>query len=360
MKTKSMLTLLLLLLTMSAQIVAQGLTLPQASPMAHLTQKVGITDISVVYSRPAVKEREVWGKLVPFDSPWRAGANENTVVSFSHDVQIQGKNLAAGTYGLHMLPSETGDWTVMFSSNSTSWGSYTYDPAEDVLRVNVTPQSTSHQEVLTYDVIPHSEKEATLALSWEKKMIPLKVSLDTEALVLANMQDELRSLSGFSWQGWNQIANYCLQHNMKQEEALTWSQRAVNMGGGFTAMSTHAGLLKATGKADEAGAYMEKALAIANVNELNNYGYQLLGQGKHDEAVKIFQLNAKNHPDNANIFDSLGEGLALRNKAGDKAEAIKAFKKSLSMNPPEATRQNSLKYLRELGVEYDEGTAKKN
>lgn len=359
-RTNFFLTTMLVLL-IGAQAFGQTLTTPQVSPKGKVYQAVGISKIGIVYSRPAVKDREVWGKLVAFDSPWRAGANENTVITFSHDVKIEGEDLAAGTYGLHMIPSEKGDWTVMFSHNSTSWGSFSYDEAEDALRVSVSPKESDHHELLSYDVIPWSDSKATVALSWADKTIPIGVSLSTPDIVMANMKNELRSLAGFSWQGWNQAASYCAKQKINEEEALAWSEKAVKMGGGFTAMNTHAQLLTANGEAEKAEKYMAKAMNKANMAELNAYGYQLLGQGKHDKAIKVFKLNVEKHPQDANIHDSLGEGLVIRDAPGDKKEAIKNFKKSLAMNPPENTRQNSLKYLRELGVEMeDTATAKKN
>src|ERR1700681_2792975 len=112
------------------------LDLPRPSQQASVTQRVGITDITIHYSRPLIKGRTIWGALVPYDQVWRAGANENTTITFTDPLAIEGQQLVAGTYGLHMIPHEK-DWTVIFSKNSSSWGSFTYDPSEDALRVKV-------------------------------------------------------------------------------------------------------------------------------------------------------------------------------------------------------------------------------
>jgi len=140
---------LCLIISISSSAFAQ-LSFPSGSQHANVSQRVGITDITISYSRPSVKGREIWGKLVPYgmnnlgfgtasESPWRAGADENTTISFTHDVTVEGKTLKAGTYGLHMIIYEDGKATIIFSNNSTAWGSFFYEPKEDALRVDVQP-----------------------------------------------------------------------------------------------------------------------------------------------------------------------------------------------------------------------------
>ena len=114
------------------------LVLPRVSPRASVSQQLGLTEITIDYHRPAVGGREVWGKLVPFDSVWRAGANENTVITFSSPVRVAGQEVPAGRYGLHMIPSQ-GEWTVILSRDADAWGSFAYDPKHDFLRVRTTP-----------------------------------------------------------------------------------------------------------------------------------------------------------------------------------------------------------------------------
>ena len=365
-------TLAFLFVGMALNFAMQAqLSLPQASQKAVLTQTIGITDITVTYHRPKVKDREVWGKLVPHyenatltgnQKPWRAGANQNTTISFTHDVKVEGKDLAAGTYGLHMIPSEK-EWVVIFSENTSSWGSFFYKENEDALRVKVMPISTSHHELLTYDVIDHTPNSATIALSWEKKQIPVKVEVDVHEIVLASMRDELRSTPGFTWQGWNTAANYCLNNNINHEEAITFADNAIQRGGGFPALATKSGLLIQLDRGDEAEKLMANAMNQATNQQLNTYGYTLLNQGKMDKAIEVFKLNTEKNPNDPNVFDSLGEGYTRRGADGDKKLAIKAFEKSLSMNPPANVRANSLTLLKKLGVDtekYESATARKN
>src|SRR5438067_5240186 len=126
------------------------LDLPRPSQHAVVTQRIGVTDITIKYHRPLVNDRKIWGGLVPYGQVWRAGANFNTMISFTDPVTIEGQPLAAGTYGLHMIPNAD-EWTIIFSKNSTSWGSFTYDQAEDALRVNVKPATGDMHNALTYD-----------------------------------------------------------------------------------------------------------------------------------------------------------------------------------------------------------------
>lgn len=355
MKRISLLIATICLLGLSVQ--AQ-LSLPQASPKATLSQTIGPAQITITYSRPSVKGREVWGGLVPLhenaelhqgEIPWRCGANDNTVVTFSEDVNIEGKSLSAGTYGLHMLPSK-GEWTIIFSHNSTSWGSFFYKPGEDALRVKVRPKANAHHEVLTFDVVDHSGNDANLVLNWEKLQVPIKVSVDEE-VTLTSIRNQLRNTPGFTWQGWNAAANYCIQNNTNLEEGMAWAQQAVNRGQNFTTLSTQSTLLGLNGKEAEAKKLMETALASATNAELNVYGYQLLNTNRQDEAIEIFKLNTERNPDDPNVWDSYGEGLATRNAAGDQKAAIKAFKKSLSLNPPANVKANSMRVLKTLGVD---------
>src|SRR5881394_2060104 len=151
---KAVFQALLFLMTAAVPVASAAqsfvLDLPTASPRAQISQRIGLTEITINYHRPLVKGRKIWGGLVPYGTVWRAGANENTTIAFTDPVSIEGKPLAKGIYGLHMIPGEN-EWTLIFSNNSTSWGSFTYDQKEDALRVSVKPQPAEFHEALTYD-----------------------------------------------------------------------------------------------------------------------------------------------------------------------------------------------------------------
>jgi len=208
----------LLLFGSAASAQSAVLNLPRPSQQAVLTQRIGITDITINYHRPLVNKRTVWGGLVPYGQVWRAGANENTTIDFTDAVTIEGQPLPKGTYGLHMIPGEN-EWTVIFSKNSTSWGSFTYDQAEDALRVTVKPQTTDFNEALSYDFDDIGSDSSVIRLRWEKVAVPFKVGVNTHEIVTQNLQHQLRGLAQYTWDGWDDAANYLLQEKIDFDEA---------------------------------------------------------------------------------------------------------------------------------------------
>ena len=328
---KSPAIFLLAMLFLSVQGMAQ-LDLPRGSQMAKVSQRIGITDVTIVYSRPSVKEREVWGKLVPYgmnnlgfgtakESPWRAGANENTVIKFTDDVKIEGQTLTAGKYGLHMVIHEDDKATVIFSKNHGAWGSYFYDPSEDALRLEVATAEIPHMEELTFLFHNVDASSAVASLNWEKKRIPFKVEVDVTDVVLADIREKLQNSPGFNRQSWEQAANFALNNGGDLEEAMGWINAARE--GQFFSQKT----------------FNNSAIKMQILMKMD--------KGEHDKALKYFKLNVKNNPDNANVYDSLGEAYKT---IGDKKNAIKNLRKSLSLNPPPPVKANSEKLLKELGV----------
>ena len=169
---------------------AQILPFPEVSPHAVVSDTLGLTEVTIDYHRPGVKGREIWGGLVPWNAVWRAGANENTVITFSHPVQIEGHDLAAGSYGLHMIPTED-DWTVIFSRNHSSWGSFSYDQEEDALRVTVTPKPGPFEEWLRYGFSDLTDHSATAYLAWEKLQVPFAITTDTPAIMIQTARQRI-------------------------------------------------------------------------------------------------------------------------------------------------------------------------
>src|SRR5437016_13044013 len=159
------------------------LALPEASPKAAVSQTVGLTDITISYHRPAVNQRKIWGELVPYNEPWRAGANENTTITFSTPVKVGDRALEAGTYGLHMVPTEK-DWTVAFSRVASAWGSFSYDEKEDAARITVSPQPADFEERLSYRFVDPTENAVTAVLRWEKLQVPIPIGVDNKKVVM--------------------------------------------------------------------------------------------------------------------------------------------------------------------------------
>src|SRR4029077_4807079 len=170
------------------------LNLPRDSQRASVTQRIGVTDITVNYHRPLVKGRTIWGKVVPYGQVWRAGANENTTVTFTDPVSVEGQALDKGTYGLHMIPNQD-QWTVIFSKVNTAWGSFTYKESEDALRIAVKPEATEFREALAYDIDQPTENSAVVTMRWEKVAVPFKVRLDVNSIVQVSLRKQLRGLS---------------------------------------------------------------------------------------------------------------------------------------------------------------------
>ena len=349
--------LLLALSTISSH--SQTVSTPRTpSPAATVSQTIGISTISVNYSRPSVKGRKIWGDLVPYgwnkqgfgaglDAPWRAGANENTVLRLSHPATIEGQSVPAGDYGLFFVVNQDNTGEVILSKDSRSWGSFWYDPQHDQMRAKISLRPIPMTEVLTYEFQNMNKNSTELALNWEKLQLPIKIEFAVDDIVLANATEELKGPTGFGWQGYASAANYAVQNKVGYDKALVWIDQAIAINSNFTTLNTKAAILEATGKAAEADILRKDAIAAATEAELNQYGYQLLGSNQQDKAIEIFLINTQRHPKSPNAFDSLGEGYAIK---GDKKNAIINFKKSLSMNPPANVKANSEKYLKQLGA----------
>ncbi len=305
------------------------LTLPEQSQRATVTQTVGLTEIAVTYHRPAVKGRAIWGGLVPYGKVWRAGANENTTIAFSSPVTVGGKELPAGTYGLHVLPTER-EWTFILSTVSSAWGSFSYDQAEDAVRVAAAPVAAPFLEHLAYTIDEPGPDRALVTLRWGDRQASFPVEVKTHDVVLASIRRELRGLPRFGWQGWNQAAQYCAQEKVDLDEGMAWVDRSLSMDENMTNLMTKAALLEAKGDAAQAATLRAKGLAIGTETQVNQYGYALLGQGKVDEAITVFAKNTKDHPKSWNVWDSLAEGYAAK---GDKAAAVANYTKARAMAP---------------------------
>ncbi len=272
------------------------LNLPRQSQHAVVTQRLGITDITVNYHRPLANGRKIWGGLVPYGQVWRAGANENTTITFTSPVTVEGKPLAAGTYGLHMIPTES-DWTVIFSNMSTAWGSFSYKQDEDALRVTVKPGPTDEHNALTYDFDQLKPDSTVLTLSWEKLAVPVNISVDVDKVVQASLQKQLRGLAQYDWQSWNDAANYFLNAKFDYEQGLKDVDQSIQNEARYDNYMTKSQLLDAMGKTAEAKTARDEALSKASAPQLYAYGRQLLGKHQQDESFAVFRQLVKRYPD---------------------------------------------------------------
>jgi tetratricopeptide (TPR) repeat protein len=253
------------------------LTFPKASPKASLSQTIGISTIGIDYHRPAVKSREIWGKLVPFDKVWRAGANDNTVISFSHDFSINGTMLKAGKYGLHMIPT-LNEWTIILSNNSSSWGSYSYKEEEDALRLKSSTKESSFQEFLQFSVLPLNNDSARIVLNWEKLEISFMVVFDSKSNVMSYLNETLANNEDAK--NYNQAAQYLLQSNMEMKQANDWIDKSIKLEETDENLSIKARILLKQNKKKEAKKLLEKALKMTKNERLKTQIENLLKENK--------------------------------------------------------------------------------
>ncbi len=296
-------------------LLSQALRIPDTVNISNsVGRKLGVTQIEVNYNAPAVRGREgaIWGSdVVPYDftvlgfgsdspSPWRAGADESTTISFSTDVQINGRELAAGTYGFFVAVYPD-SCQLIFNKNTSGWGSYFYNRDLDVLRVTTRQEKevSPAKERLEYRFYEQTPTSVTLALEWEKWRIPFTISINAEKTILAEIQKQLSGALGFDPPSLLAGARWCLRHNVNQEQALGWINSVVSPGLGgqnnFTALSIKAGLLDQMGKHGEAQKTMALAEESATILELHQYGRELLIQNKTAEAFAVFERNYKNY-----------------------------------------------------------------
>ena len=305
------------------------LDLPRDSQHSVITQRIGITDITISYHRPLVKGRTIWGKLVPYGEVWRAGANENTTIKFADAVTIEGKPLDKGVYGLHMIPGET-EWTVIFSKIHTAWGSFTYNQADDALRVTVKPQASEFREALTYDFDDVKADSVVASLRWEKISVPFKIGVNTHDIVQASLHNQLQGLAQYTWEGWDDAANYLLAQKYDLDEALKYEETSIRTEPRFDNFMTKSQILDAMGKKDEAAAAKNQALARATAAQLYGYGRQLQGEGKQSEAFDLYRQAAKKDPTDWLAHDGTAR---IYSAQGDFDNALKEMKLSYAGAP---------------------------
>ena len=339
MKTKHCLVLGFLAVLLSVRVAAQmPLILSEVSQQAMVGQRIGYTDVSILYHSPYVNGRTIWGDLVPYGQVWRAGANENTVITFTDDVTINGSPLAAGTYGLHMIP-DAGEWTIIFSKNHTAWGSFFYNQQEDALRVKAKPEAHEMQNWLDYTFTDRAASSARVTLSWEKLKVSFTVAVDVQGIALTHIRQQLQNQAAFSWHGWEEAAHYCIENKFNYEEALKWINRSIQMEENYTNLAAKAQLLSLMGNTAGATEAKNKAVELvgaAGENETNLFAYELMNENDLPTALEVFKLNVKKHPDSWNVYDSMGEAYA---KAGDKKQALSNYKTALSKAPADQTER---------------------
>lgn len=352
------------------------LTLPPSggNERGTVIQHIGLVKVSIEYSSPHVhspqgqdRRGKIWGTLVPWgmanlgfgtckECPWRVGANQNTVFTTSHDIQVNGSALPAGSYALFAIPQQD-EWTWIFSKNHTSWGSFFYDPAEDALRVKAKPEKSDYHEVLTFDFTERRNDHATVAMKWEELSVPIDIAVPNASdLYVASLRSELRDSPGFTDASWQQAARYALD-NKHPADGLVWAEAANNGTGGigrknFTNLMTLADAYEANGKAAEAAKARDAAMndPSATPFDLHGYARQLITKGKKEEALKVWELSSKRFGTVWPVNIGLARGYSA---IGRYPEALKHARLALAQAPDEQNKKNIEGMIKKLEAGQD-------
>ena len=361
--------------------VHSEISLPPAgkNQRAEVSQWIGLVKITIDYHSPNVhggggkgRGGHIWGEFIPYgffdegfgpskSTPWRAGANESTAITFSHDVKVEGKDLKAGTYALFLVLEKDAPWVWIFSNHAKGWGSYQYDQKDDALRVGVNPQNAPYTEFLTYGFDERRTDSAVAYLQWDNKRIPFKIEVpNINELYVSQIRRELQEWPGFNYQNWQTAAQFCADNKVNLEEALVWADKAINEPfrnaaqgqEDLSTLGTKAAVLEAMGKATEADAIMDKAIRLSGTPARSVYQYcaRLLAYGRKERALEIATFNQKQHPDEP-FWTSIGLARAYT-AAGDKSNAIKSWEIALrnvpvNLKPQIPAFENALKKLKE-------------
>lgn len=334
-------------------VVADG-----GNKVAWIGERIGLTDVTIRYNRPGVKQREgkIWGSLIPVGFagngfgnarviPWRAGANESTNIEFSTQVNIEGHLLPAGKYGFYIAYDSLGS-TLIFSKDHSSWGSFFYDSTQDILRVKVMPKTTTTSvEWMQFQIFPQSDSSAIIELQWEKKVIPFHVTVDLTALQLASFRKELQTEKGFTYESWVQAAWWCAQHNTNLEQALRWTDSATSQifygDLSFQSWSTRALVLYRLGRKEEAVAAVKRGLPAAGMMELYRYAWQLREIKMPKEALEINKINYEKYPKDFFTAVGMAEAYSIQ---GDYKTALEYARIAL----PEAPDAQNKSYVESI------------
>lgn len=375
---KRLTTCLFFLSLTATYLSAQSLSTPPSgdNQKCIVTQYIGsLAHVTVKYNSPDVtgpngedRTGHIWGELVPYGmttsqfglgnpAPWRVGANENTVIKFSHDVLVEGKPLAAGKYGLHLIVQESGPWTWIFSRNTQAWGSYFYDETEDALQVDAMPGESAFHEWLTFEFTDRQPESAVLAMRWENKSVPMRIEVQgMNDLYVEAFDKELQGQAGFMYQNWATAANFLAQRDYKLDKALEWADAAISQPftgqANWTTLQTKANVLSKMGKDDKADEVMAQAIdhPTATPFQIHQYGRQLITQGNAEKALKVFEKNYTKFDAAWPTNVGMARGLSA---VGKYDEALKYAKLAYEEAPDELNKNSMQSAIEQLKQKQD-------
>jgi hypothetical protein len=273
--------------------------IPRQSPKATVTQTIGVTDLTIIYNRPAVKNRKIWGDapvaalaktpgaatlddsstrlkdapIVPYGHVWRTGANEATTFAVTDDVLINGQKLPAGTYSLHSIPGKD-EWTIIFNSVAEQWGSFNYDEKKDVLRVKAKPQMVAeNQEWLAFEIPSVTPNSAQVNIRWERLRVPFTVEVPNVEAVMRTKIDAAVAANPTDWEIPLAVARQYANDD-KMDEAIRWADQSIKVKETFQNLSMKAQLLYAAGRKDEALTVANQALARGKADKVDTTRFE--------------------------------------------------------------------------------------
>jgi hypothetical protein len=343
---------------------AQALTAPPGggNQRAVVTQYLGMVSVTIDYNSPDVtspagedRTGEIWGQLVPMGiaanpfypgfgtaetMPWRAGANQATTITLSHDVLVGGKPVPAGKYALFMAPGEE-TWTVIFNRNHNAWGSFFYDPELDVVEVVVEPEATDFfREWLTYEFVDRQLDTAVALMHWENLRVPFRISVpELPELYRDTMAMELTGPVGFNFQNFVQASQWAVQQDAYHDDAIRWADAAIAANTSFQTLANKAQILGQLDRGDEALAALDTAIAhpTADAVSVHMAGRALQGQGQMDEANTVFR---KNYDKNPGQWPTDFGMARVYSQEGDFAKALEHARIALERAPNGPQKQN--------------------
>jgi hypothetical protein len=240
------------LIMAASQALGQQIQMPQASPTAKLSQRIGLTDVSIEYSRPSMKGRKIFGELVPYGDVWRTGANAATLITISTPAKFEGNEVPAGTYALYSIPGKT-EWTIILSSNTKLWGAVGYNASDDVVRFKVKPGKTSQKyETMEINFVDMTDTGANLSIKWETSRVKFRIETEVDSIVMAEIKTLVIDQESNNPGLYYQAANYYFTNNKDLNQAYEWIQRSVAEDPKYWTMHLKAKIELALGKKKEA------------------------------------------------------------------------------------------------------------
>ncbi len=318
-----------------------SLRLPPASPHASVSLQLGLTDITVRYSSPALSGRDVFAdaNVVPRGeqpAPWRAGADEATTLTASTDITVGGQPLSAGRYSLFVVVGEgNAPWTLVVNREADQWGGYFYDKAHDALRVPLTLSEGPSVERLSYSLAPTAANAAELRLNWGTRQARVSLGVDLNATVVADLRRQLKGSEGFNSVAWNTAAEWCLAQNTNLDEALTWAERAIQpplspASPTATTLGTKAAILTKLNRKAEADAVDKQALELSTAQELLARTANAYRGGDKARAKATLDYALKKYP---NAWETANAQGFWHRMEGNLEQAITYYKKAQELCP---------------------------